>query len=125
MKRKNIIFEKEDVSVKIELSCVPFFRQGIGLMFSKRERANALLFNFGRNTNISLFSYFVYYPFIAIWLDEDDNVIDIRVVDPFLFGIRPSKKFRKVIEIPISQKYKEVCDFLLNSSNKSLKIKIR
>ena len=87
MKKGNVIFEKNGKTANIELSNVPFLRQGIGLMFTKKEKADALLFNFRRNTTTTLFSYFVYYPFIAIWLDENDKFIEMKSYKGYPFEL--------------------------------------
>lgn len=126
MAKKNlVVFEKNGKRINIETSKVPFLKEGFGLMFSKKEKANALLFHFKWNTNMTIFSYFVYYKFIAIWLDKKNKFVDMKVIDPFLSGIRPNKEFRKLIEIPINKKYKKVCDFLLKNQKSKLKIIIK
>ncbi len=87
----------------------------IGLMFSRRERANALLFDFGEN-RVGIHSFFVFFPFLAIWLDNDSNVVEHKMVYPFTPFITSNKEFSKLIEIPFNEKYRKIFT--------SLKIKI-
>jgi len=79
-----------------------------GLMFRKKEKSPILLFEFNKCTKEPIHSFFVFFPFVAIWLDKDKKVIDIRKVKSFKFGIPPSRKFRYLIEVPINENYDEV-----------------
>ena len=54
---------------------------------------------------MAIHSFFVFFPFLAIWLDDKDKIIDSKVIKPFRFSILPSKKFVKLIEIPINKDY--------------------
>jgi len=74
-----------------------------GLMFRTRK-TKPLLFEFNQATRMAIHSLFVFFPFNAIWLDENNKIIEQRVVRPFTFSICPRKPFRKLIEIPISKK---------------------
>lgn len=82
------------------------FMEAIGLMFSRREKAKALLFDFSGRGKYALHSFFVFFPFIALWLDGKNRVVELRIVGPFSFGIKPKKPFSKVVEIPLNQHYK-------------------
>ena len=79
----------------------------IGLMFSRRESANALLFDFGEG-RVGIHSFFVFFPFLAIWLDKNNLVIDYKMVYPFVSFITPNKEFSKLIEIPLNKKYEDI-----------------
>ena len=83
------------------------FRRMIGLMFSRRERANALLFDFGEN-RVGIHSFFVFFPFLAIWLDKKNRVVDYKIIYPFTLFITSNKKFSRLIEVPLNKKYKEI-----------------
>lgn len=83
-----------------------------GLMFSTKEKSNILLFDFKKNTKSGIHSFFVFFSFIAVWLDEKDNIIQIDKVRPWTTYLAPKKKYKKLIEIPISKRYKEELDFL-------------
>jgi uncharacterized membrane protein (UPF0127 family) len=78
-------------------------RRIFGLMFRTRK-TRPLLFEFDKNTRSSIHSFFVFFPFNAIWLDENNKIIEQRKVKPFTFCIRPRKPFRKLIEIPINMR---------------------
>ena len=81
-------------------------------MFRRREKAKALLFEFDESTNLNLTSFFVFFPFIVIWLDDKNEIIEIRKIQPFQFIIFPKKPFKRIIEIPINQKYKDIVKLL-------------
>ena len=106
MKKKEIGFQLHGKKIKIEAEVVPFWKEGIGLCFSRRERARALLFDFKKLTEMSIHSYFVFFEFLAIWLDEKNKVVDFKFVKPFEFNVLPSGKFTKLLEIPLNEKYK-------------------
>ncbi|MDO8528277.1 MAG: DUF192 domain-containing protein [Nanoarchaeota archaeon] len=80
----------------------------IGLMFSSRENAKALLFKFEKPKRLAIHSFFVFYPFLAIWLGEKDKIVKMSIVKPFTLSIKPKKSFTKLIEIPLSKKYEKV-----------------
>jgi len=67
---------------------------GIGLTFKSRN-TEILLFDFGKLTRLSITSFFVFFPFLAVWLDGKNRVIEKRVVQPFQFRIAPKKGFRR------------------------------
>jgi len=80
----------------------------IGLMFCRREKAKALLFDFKKPVKIAIHSWFVFFDFYAIWLDENEKIIQIKKIKPWTCFVRPNKKFVKLVEIPINLKYKNV-----------------
>ncbi len=87
--------------------CSPIM-EAVGLMFSRREKAEALLFDFSGRGEYMLHSFFVFFPFLAVWLDGKNRISEIMVVMPFSFGIKPKKRFSKIVEIPINRRYKEI-----------------
>ena len=90
-----------------------------GLMFSRRENARALLFDFGKSGFWSIHSLFVFYDFIAIWIGENGKVVGVEKVKPWKFRVVPKKKVVKLIEIPCNKKYSEIV-FFLDGVEKSL-----
>jgi uncharacterized membrane protein (UPF0127 family) len=98
---------------KIDVEELGFFGRFSGLMFSRRESANVLLFDFKNNVNTPIHSLFVFYPFVALWLDEKNNVIEKMVVYPWNLKVSPSVGFRRLVEIPISLRYKKIIDFVV------------
>ena len=87
---------------------VGFFGRAIGLMFSSREKANILLFEFKESTKTPIHSLFVFFPFVAVWLDKKNRVIDVKRVKPFSLSVSPKGYFFKLIEIPINKRYHSI-----------------
>ena len=86
------------------------FSRAKGLMFSRRENAKALLFEFPRSVKFHLTSLFVFFPFVVVWLDEENKVIEVRKIKPFVFEIPFSNSYRKILEIPVNKKYEKVLE---------------
>ncbi|MEK6880534.1 MAG: hypothetical protein AABY22_13035 [Nanoarchaeota archaeon] len=108
------ILNYKDKKIEIEgIKRCNFFEKIFGLMFMQRERAEALLFDFKNNTRIAIHSYFVFFPFIAIWLNAENRIVDYKLVMPFKGLISPLQEFSKLIEIPINKKYQEVVEVLV------------
>jgi uncharacterized membrane protein (UPF0127 family) len=91
---------------------VSFFGMGLGLMF-RSKKTKSLLFDFKENVSMAIHSYFVFFDFLAIWLDENNEVIEWRVVKPFISYISPKKNYRRLIEIPINKGNKEIIEFFV------------
>jgi len=104
MKIKNINIDAKECSG---------WKRAIGLMFKRREKANALIFEFDKPTKMSICSLFVFFPFIAIWLDKKNEVIGSEVVKPFTISVSPKKPFSKLIEIPLNKKYNQLNKILV------------
>ena len=113
MKKKivNLIYKKRKIS--FEVLKVPWWYEGIGLMFSRRKKASALIFNLRKSSRMAIHSWFVFFPFVAIWLDKNKKIISIKEIRPFRFRILPSVKFEYLIEIPKNEKYDEIMNFLV------------
>ncbi|MFH1607863.1 MAG: hypothetical protein ABIA78_01905 [archaeon] len=79
-----------------------------GLMFCRRENARTLLFEFNKSTRMAIHSWFVFFPFIAIWLDDKNQVVEIKKITSWRSYIVPKRKFSKLIEIPCNEKYEEL-----------------
>jgi len=72
-----------------------------------------MLFTFKKDSYTSLHSWFVFFPFLVLWLDENKNVIDKKVVMPFTTVILPKKKFTHVIELPFNVGNTELINILV------------
>ena len=107
MKYKKICFQYKKKDYKIEVKNCNFIQRFVGLMFIRKEKAKALLFDFGKNTNTPIHSYFVFFDFMAIWTDEFGNVLEVKLVRPFNLIVRPKKPFSKLIEIPLNKNYRD------------------
>ncbi len=101
----------------IDVKKVSGFGKFLGLMFKQKNNADALLFEFNKPTHLKIHSFFVFFPFIAVWLDEDNKLIEIKKIEPFRLSIGPNRKFSKLIEIPINKKYKNLCKFVADAKH--------
>lgn len=98
--------------LSVDVKRLGYFSKGIGLMFKSKNSEN-LLFEFKKDVGISIHSYFVFFPFLAVWLDKRDNVISFELVKPFNPRIKLGRKFRKLIEIPVNDKNTEIITFFV------------
>ncbi|MBU1129152.1 MAG: DUF192 domain-containing protein [Nanoarchaeota archaeon] len=100
--------KKGSKEIEIKVEKCRFFRKAFGLMFTRREKAKALLFEFSKQVDFHLTSLFVFFPFVCVWLNEKNEVLDLKIVKPFKFSVPYSKNYFKIVEIPISSHYKEI-----------------
>ena len=72
-----------------------------GLMF-RRKHEKPLLFVFSRPGTFrnSIHSLFVFFPFDAVWLDEDYRIVQVDRVRPFSLNVRPRKPAKYLLEMP-------------------------
>jgi uncharacterized membrane protein (UPF0127 family) len=103
-----IILRNENKKINFDVKKCGRIKMFLGLMFSRREKAKSLLFEFKKPTNIKLHSFFVFFPFLVLWLDKDNKIIKMKKVKPFRLSVRISEKFSKIIEIPFNKRYKNV-----------------
>ena len=96
-------------SKNIEISNVKKLSElgkGMGLMFRKREKCLAMLFEFSKPTRMRIHSLFVFFKFAAVWLDDKNNIINKKIVKPFRLSVSCKKPFYKLVEIPLNKYYK-------------------
>lgn len=105
MEKKKIGFNFKGKRINLIVKVCRGFNVFKGLMFSKKENAEALIFEFRKSTRQGIHSLFVFYDFIAIWLDDKNKIVEVRRVKPFEFFVRPKKNFRKLVEVPINRRY--------------------
>jgi uncharacterized membrane protein (UPF0127 family) len=110
--KKRIIINYKGKRLEVETEDCSLLKKFTGLMFSLREKAGILLFSFRRKQKIRIHSLFVFYPFVAVWLDERNKVVDMKKVKPFSFCISPKKSSFNLVEIPINNNYRRVVTFL-------------
>lgn len=96
----------------IELKKTGFFSMGFGLMFRTRDTSN-LLFDFLSEKRVAITSWFVFFPFLALWIDENFNVIESKIVKPFILGFKPKKNARYLVEVPINHKNGSLIEFFV------------
>lgn len=114
MSRKKIGFSFKKKRFSVEAIECGFFRSAWGLMFSRRLNAEALLFSFDKSTSMAIHSYFVFFPFVAIWLNNKNSVVEIKTVRPFSGPTTPKKKYQKLVEIPLNNRYKKLAKSLIS-----------
>ena len=105
VENKSIYFKHKGKKITLDVETLGFFGKVFGLMFMPRENANALLFDFKKPTRVRIHSFFVFFPFVAVWLDKKGKVLEIKKIIPFTFSVSPLKNFYKLIEIPLNKKY--------------------
>lgn len=113
LKKIDLIYKGKKIFLNVKRK--NFLGKIIGLMFSRREKANILLFSFRKEQNLKIHSFFVFYPFIALWLDKENRVIDFKIVKPFTPAISTKKYFYSLLEIPINKKNKKIISIIVDN----------
>jgi len=105
-----LIYKKKKIRIFArKVKGFDFFR---GLMFCRRENADVLLFDFKNKTDLKIHSCFVFFPFLAVWLDDENKIIQKQIVVPWKVSVSPKRNFKKLIEIPFNKKYYKILKFL-------------
>ena len=110
MKRVNVFYK--DRKIKISVKRVSNFGKYTGLMFSSSKKQN-LLFDFSRKSFVAIHSLFVFYPFLALWLNEKNSVIERAIIRPFTFLVTPKNRPSKLVEIPLNKKNSKIIEFFV------------
>lgn len=124
MGKKRIIIKYKKKRLKIIAEDCNLLGKIVGLMFSRREKSKILLFDFKRKQKIKIHTIFVFYPFIALWVDGKNHVVDLKIVKPFTPCVSSKKPVFKLVEIPINNFYKKIITALLVGNQKHLNIRI-
>lgn len=98
--------------IDIDVRDVGLFGRFSGLMFKTKETSN-LLFEFNHDVNMAIHSFFVFFNFLAVWVDEKNKVIEWKIVKPFTVAIKPEKRFRKLVEIPFNNGNSKILRFFV------------
>jgi uncharacterized membrane protein (UPF0127 family) len=115
-KRMKVIIKDNSKRVSVRnVKKLSEFEKGIGLMFHKREKCPAMLFEFTRPTNMMIHSLFVFFKFCAVWLDDKNRIVDKKLVKPFRLSISSKKPFYKLLEIPVNKHYKKEIKILFKN----------
>lgn len=96
-----IRFKKKSINVPAKK--VGFWGKLSGLMFRTKDTPN-LLFEFHPCEITTIHSFFVFFPFLALWLDKDNRVLEWNFVKPFTLAVTPKKSPTKLVEIPLNEK---------------------
>ena len=107
-----MIINFKNKKIKISVKKVSELGKTIGLMFKKKTTEN-LLFEFNEKTSFRIHSYFVFFDFLAIWLDKKNNVLEWKIVKSFTLSVKPEKSFFKLIEIPFNKKNEKIVKFFV------------
>ncbi len=105
-----IYFNNKKIDISVEK--LGFFGRISGLMFRSKETKN-LLFDFEKDVSYKFHSMFCFFPFLILWLDKKNKVIDFKLVKPFILQIPSPKSFVKVVEIPFNNDNIEILQFFV------------
>jgi|TARA_Y100000310_G_C20645692_1_gene796415 uncharacterized membrane protein (UPF0127 family) len=108
-----MIIHYDSKKIKVPVRKVSALGELTGLMFKKKNTEN-LLFSFDKETQINIHSFFVFFNFLAIWLNDKNKIIDFKIIKPFTIAVKPKKPFRKLIELPINAKNKKILRFFVD-----------
>jgi|SRR3989344_1160657 len=103
-----IYINRDSIDIKVKKLLV--FGRLTGLMFRSAKIGN-LLFEFKKKNKWAIHSYFVFFDFLAIWIDDDKNVVEAKIIKPFTFSVKPKKEFKYLIEVPITTENKHIIEF--------------
>jgi uncharacterized membrane protein (UPF0127 family) len=120
MQIKEISFKYKGEKIRLDAGiCDSHWSRFRGLMFRKERKSIPLLFIFKKLTKTPIHSFFCK-EFIALWLDEKDNVMEFKKIKPWNPTIIPKKSFVKLVEIPVNKKYLNVINnlYALSSGRK-------
>jgi uncharacterized membrane protein (UPF0127 family) len=70
-----------------------------GLMFSKKKN---ILLVLPKESKVNIHSFFVFFPFKAVFLNSKKQVVDSKKIKPFTF-YRSKKPAKYVLETPIQK----------------------
>lgn len=84
MKKQELIVTYKKKRIKLLVEKFNLLESAIGLMFSSKEKSGIILFDFKKERRIDIHSFFVFYDFLAIWLNKKNEVIQIKKVKPFI-----------------------------------------
>jgi uncharacterized membrane protein (UPF0127 family) len=115
-KRMKVIIRDKSKRISVQnVKKLSEFGKGIGLMFHKREKCPAMLFEFQKPTRMMIHSLFVFFKFGAIWLDDKNRIVDKKLVKPFRLAVSSEKPFYKLLEIPVNRYYKKEIEILFKN----------
>lgn len=105
-----IFFRQREIEVAVRE--VGIFSKWRGLMFKRRSTSN-LLFDFKQLGKHTIHSYFVFFPFLALWLDSANKIVAWQIVHPFTILVKSPKVCRKLVEIPLHKRYHDILSFFV------------
>ncbi len=87
-----------------------------GLMFRSRD-AKPMLFEFS-GVSGAIHSFFVFFPFLAVWLDGKNNVVLCQTIKPFRPIVPAPKNAQKLVEVPLNSENAEIIEFFVGKIRK-------
>jgi uncharacterized membrane protein (UPF0127 family) len=114
--KKRVGFKYKGKEIHLEaIVCNTILKRTRGLMFRRKESSKVLVFPFKKETLTPIHSYFVFFPFLAIWLDKNNKIIEIKRINPFKPIIKTKRPFKTLLEIPINKNYEELSKLLVEN----------
>ena len=92
---------KKILAQKVKV-CDTLFSRTLGLMFSPSLPNNQgiiLVANQQGKTQTSIHSFFVFFTFDALWIDENKHVVDKKTIKPFRALMSPRNPAKYVLEL--------------------------
>ena len=83
-----------------------------GFIFRTKNTRN-IVFNDLKGRDFALTSWFVFFPFLVLWLDKRKKVVDFRFVKPFELSINSAKGADCIVEIPINERNRKIVGFFV------------
>jgi uncharacterized membrane protein (UPF0127 family) len=91
--------ENEGLGMKVEYADT-FWKKFRGLMFRKKlDHAFVFLLSRETRTDACIHSFFVSFPFDAVFLDSKKRVVDFATIKPWRFYM-PKKPAKYIVELP-------------------------
>lgn len=98
-----IKYGKKEVSLRdLNVKKCKGLCKAFGLMFRPRG-TRSLIFEFRKKTRQGIHSFFVFFDFVAVFLDEGNTVLEAVKVRPFRI-YTPKEYYSKLLEIPVNRK---------------------
>ena len=102
MKSYKIRYQNKEIIVNNYILCQTILSKMRGLMFRSKNFKTPLVFTFNKPTRTPIHSLFVRTHFLAVWM-RNDKIIEIKLIKPYSFNIKPKEKFDTLIEIPVEK----------------------
>ena len=102
MKEYTIVRTKKKILARKVTICASIFSRTLGLMFHPKLNGGEgimLVANKESKAQSSIHSFFVFFPFDALWLNEEKILVDKRTVQPFRAFISPKFSAKYVLEL--------------------------